>query len=382
MKVLIILGTRPEAIKLAPVILELEKKSCFSIAVCSTGQHKEMLQQVLDLFGIQPKYNLGVMTHDQGLNELSSSLLGKISAVIDDCNPEWILVQGDTTTAMISSIAAMNKKVKVGHVEAGLRSGNLSSPWPEEANRKIIGSIASAHFAPTKISSEALLSENINQDDILITGNTVIDALMLVSNKMDSSREMQEELDQKFAYLDLTKRLILVTGHRRESWGDGQRSIFLGLRSIAKRGDVQVIYPVHMNPNVKVLADDVLGDADNVFLVDPVDYCSLIYLMRRCYLIVTDSGGIQEEAPTFSKPILVTRNETERQEGIDAGTAKLIGSNGGVLLQQVNLLLDDASYYKSFCHSVNPYGDGCAAERIVEFYNKKISNEVGDGVLT
>ena len=375
LKVIIFIGTRPEAIKLAPVIEQLKALEQCCVTVCSTGQHKTMLQQVLTQFNITVDFSFDVMTENQTLNALSSIMLGQIDELLQSEQPDWVIVQGDTTTAMIAALASFNRGVKVAHVEAGLRSGNMHSPWPEEGNRRLITAVASHHFAPTQAAKLALESENIQQSMITVTGNTVIDALMKTCQNLSDSRSVKHHFDQRYQFLDQQKRLILVTGHRRENWGDVQRDLFVTLKRIVQEFGVEIIYPVHLNPNVTKNATSILGDTPGVHLIEPVEYSELVYLMQRCYLIITDSGGIQEEAPSLGKPVLVTRSETERKEGIVSGSAILVGTDSSVLIDNTSRLLNDSLFYQRCSDVKNPYGDGHASKRIADFMKQLIEQK-------
>ena len=376
-KVLLVFGTRPEAIKMAPLVHEFKKYSDqFETRVCVTGQHREMLDQVLDLFQIVPDVDLNIMKSGQDLYDVTSRVLLGLRDVLNEMIPDVVLVHGDTTTSMAAALAAFYQQVPVGHVEAGLRTGDIYSPWPEEMNRLMTGRIATYHFAPTPLSKENLLKENVNAEHIIVTGNTVIDALHWVVNKIHSEQGLQRELHDsilRFGYdtdrLTKGKRLVLITGHRRENFGEGFLNICHAIKILSMRyPEVDFVYPVHLNPNVRKPVVDILGDgADNVFLIDPLQYLPFVYLMEQSYLILTDSGGIQEEAPGLGKPVLVMRNTTERPEAVKAGTVLLVGTDQKKIESSVSQLLDNAGLYKKMSEAVNPYGDGLACERIVEF---------------
>lgn len=372
--ILTIFGTRPEAIKMAPVIHKLKTSQKNQVHVCITAQHRQMLDQVLDIFNIQPDSDLNVMQENQTLSKLTSSILNKLDHIYQKNKPDFVLVQGDTTTTFVGALTAFYHKIPVGHIEAGLRSHNMFSPWPEEMNRKLTGHIANIHFAPTKNAADNLLKEGINKENIFITGNTGIDTLLYTLNLLNSNQTLVDNYDRQFSYLNLQKKLILVTGHRRESFGEGFEEICSALAAIAERKDVEIIYPVHLNPNVSTPVTTYLSQYKNIFLIPPQDYVTMVYLMQRCYLILTDSGGIQEEAPSLGKPLIVMRNTTERPEGIVAGTAKLTGANAENIIKEVSSLLDDSTVYNQMSFSHNPYGDGQAAGRIVDiliaFLNK------------
>ena len=371
-KILTVFGTRPEAIKMAPLVHALLEDSRFNSKVCVTAQHREMLDQVLDLFEIKPDYDLNIMKAGQTLNDVTTSILVGLKPILEDYKPDVILVHGDTATTFAASLAAYYLKIKIGHVEAGLRTGNIYSPWPEEANRKLTGAIANYHFAPTKGSKLNLLKEGIQESEITVTGNTVIDALFWVRKKLKKDSSLLKSLSANYDYLDVNKKLILVTGHRRESFGSGFEKICEALRQIATNNpDVQVLYPVHLNPNVQEPVNRLLNDLNNVFLIEPQNYLPFCYLMDRASIILTDSGGIQEEAPSIGKPVLVMRETTERPEAVDAGTVRLVGTNVNLIVNQVDLLLKSTDEYQKMSKAHNPYGDGFACGRILEFLLKR-----------
>jgi len=363
-RILTVLGTRPEAIKFASLINSLEQDDRITHAVCSTGQHKEMLKQVLDVFGIAPAYDLKLMTHGQNLTQILGSMLNALSPVITEFRPDLILVQGDTTTAFGAAAAGFYSHVKVAHVEAGLRTGDMDAPYPEEGNRRLIGVVADWHFAPTQRAKTNLVAEGVDPAQIRITGNTGIDALLYMRDRLRQDHALRTECETAFDFIDPRKKLVLVTGHRRENFGEGLKRVFNGLSNIAERPDVQLIYPVHLNPNVRGPAQEMLKDVNNLFLVNPVEYHKMVYLMDRASLIVTDSGGIQEEAPSFGVPVLVTRDVTERQEAVDAGAARLVGTDPDVLAREANAALDRHRTKVSGVSFANPFGDGRAALRI------------------
>lgn len=365
MKVLSVFGTRPEAIKMAPVVRALAVSEQISAKVCVSAQHREMLDQVLNLFEIVPDYDLNLMKPGQGLADITSSVLTGLSPVLEEFVPDLVLVHGDTTTTLAATLAAYYKQIAVGHVEAGLRTGNIYSPWPEEVNRKVTGTIAQLHFAPTERARQNLLAEAVDPEIVSVTGNTVIDALLEVSATLESDTELSAELDTRLG-LDLDRRIILVTGHRRESHGSGFERICAALAKLAAREDTQIIYPVHLNPKVKGPVEHQLGDLPNVSLISPQDYLPFVHLMKRAELIITDSGGIQEEAPSLGKPVLVMRDTTERPEAIDAGTVKLVGTDTDVIISEATKLLDDRTSYEAMSFAHNPYGDGRAAARILD----------------
>lgn len=368
-KVLSIFGTRPEAIKMAPVVNELERHpEHFASRVCITAQHREMLDQVLRLFNIVPHHDLGIMKPGQDLYDITSNVLLGLRAVLAEEKPDLVLVHGDTTTTMAATLAAYYQRIRVGHVEAGLRTHNKFSPFPEEINRRVTGAVADLHFAPTTAARENLLNEGVPADAIFVTGNTVVDALLSVASRLDNDSALAERLAASFPFLDPAKRLILVTGHRRENFGAGFEQICLALADIARGWpDVQILYPVHLNPNVQEPVRRILGSGglDNIHLVEPVDYLPFVYLMRRCHLIITDSGGMQEEAPSLGKPVLVMRETTERPEAVAAGTVRLVGTDRARIVAETGALLSDAGAYAAMSRAHNPYGDGKAAERIV-----------------
>ena len=373
MKVLSVFGTRPEAIKMAPLIKALARDERFDAKVCVTAQHRQMLDQVLSLFNIHPDFDLDLMRPDQSLSELTAHILCGMSNVFSQWRPDIVLVHGDTATTLAAAQAAYYAKVAIGHVEAGLRTGNKYAPWPEEMNRHLTGALADFHFAPTENARDNLLHEGIGRTRIYVTGNTVIDALLEIENRITADAELQTELARHFPFLDPAKRLILITGHRRENFGDGFEHICKALAKLAERDDVQLVYPVHLNPHVQEPVRRLLADTPHVFLIPPQEYLPFIYLMHRCALVLTDSGGIQEEAPALGKPVLVMRDTTERPEAIGAGTAKLVGTDRERIVQEVSRLLDDKEAYQVMAEASNPYGDGTAARRIVEILSK---NEV------
>lgn len=366
-KVLSVFGTRPEAIKMAPLVMQLNKEENIESRLCVTAQHREMLDQVLSLFELVPDYDLNIMSPGQTLNDVTAKIITQLRPVLEDFKPDVVLVHGDTATTFATSLAAYYAQTPIGHVEAGLRTGNLYSPWPEEANRKLTGALASYHFAPTATSKNNLLEENVNHESIHVTGNTVIDALLTVSDKLKNDYELKTKFDSEFDFLKSGSRMILVTGHRRESFGDGFQRICQALAEIAQKyPDTQIVYPVHLNPNVKGPVEELLSDISNIHLIAPQQYLPFVYLMNRSHIILTDSGGIQEEAPSLGKPVLVMRDTTERPEAVDAGTVKLVGTDIGVIVDNIALLLDDEKHYKSMSMAHNPYGDGKACQRIVD----------------
>jgi UDP-N-acetylglucosamine 2-epimerase len=366
MRVLTVFGTRPEAIKMAPVVRRLAVTPGIEVQVCVTGQHRQMLDQVLDLFGISPDRDLDLMRAGQSLTYVTTTVLENLAGVLQETGPDRVLVQGDTTSAFAAALAAFYAHVPVGHVEAGLRTNNVHSPWPEEMNRKLVSAIADLHFAPTAAARDNLLLENIDPARILVTGNTVVDALLEALEILDADKARLAALEAALPHLEPGKRLILATGHRRENFAGGLDRVARGLRRLADRGDVEVIYPVHLNPNVQRAAHEVLGDHPAIHLVAPLDYLPFIHLMRRSTLIVTDSGGVQEEAPSLGKPVLVTRDTTERPEAVAAGTVELVGTDTERLVSCASRLLDDSAAYQAMSFAHNPYGDGRAAARIAE----------------
>jgi UDP-N-acetylglucosamine 2-epimerase (non-hydrolysing) len=364
-KVLIVFGTRPEAIKMAPVVKEMKAHFGGDVRVCVTAQHRQMLDQVLILFDIVPEYDLDLMKQGQDLTDITANVLLAMRDVLEEFSPDIMLVHGDTTTTLAASLAAYYKKIPVAHVEAGLRTGNPYSPWPEEINRKLTGAIASLHFAPKMASRDNLLRESVASDCIFVTGNTVIDALLEVIKKIGSDSTLKGDLERQFNFLNSKKRTILITGHRRENFGEGFEEICKALAQLAIRKDVELVYPVHLNPKVQEPVHRLLGDLPNVHLISPLDYLPFVYLMNRSYLIITDSGGIQEEAPSLGKPVLVLRDTTERPEALEAGTVKLVGTVAEIICRETIVLLDDAISYQRMAFSHNPYGDGNAAKKIV-----------------
>jgi len=364
-KVLISFGTRPEAIKMAPLVHKLSADSRFEVRVVVTAQHREMLDQVLELFDIIPDYDLNLMKTGQTLPELTSKMLLELTPVLKDFKPDVVLVHGDTATTLASSLAAYYEQIPVGHVEAGLRTGNIYSPWPEEGNRKLTGAITQYHFAPTDSAKSNLVNENVKPADIHVTGNTVIDALLFVKNKIEHSEQLKSKLDEEFDFLKVDSKKILVTGHRRESFGDGFERICHAIAEVAKSNpDCQIIYPVHLNPNVQEPVNRLLSGLSNVFLIEPQQYLPFVYLMMRSDIILTDSGGIQEEAPSLGKPVLVMRDTTERPEAVSAGTVKLVGTQETKIIEGLTVLLNDSEAYNAMGKAHNPYGDGLASSRI------------------
>jgi len=352
---------------MAPLVHELSADVRFESKVCVTAQHREMLDQVLELFEIKPDYDLNLMKAGQTLNEVTARILLELKPVLQEFKPDVVLVHGDTATTFAASLAAYYEQIAVGHVEAGLRTGSIYSPWPEEGNRKLTGSLASYHFAPTETSKQNLLMENYSESDVYVTGNTVIDALLIIKNKIDSDITLSDKLSARFSMLDENKKLILVTGHRRESFGGGFERICEALAITAKRyPNAQILYPMHLNPNVREPVNRMLKGIDNIFLIEPQQYLQFIYLMTRAYIILTDSGGIQEEAPSLGKPVLVMRDTTERPEAVNAGTVKLVGTNVDVITSVINKLMGSKAEYELMSFAHNPYGDGKACQRILD----------------
>lgn len=373
-KVLSVFGTRPEAIKMAPLSLSLSDNHLFDAKVCVTGQHREMLDQVLELFNIVPDFDLDIMRPGQDLSDVTAGILQGMKGVFGKFRPDIVLVHGDTATTFAATLAAYYHQIPVAHVEAGLRTGNLYSPWPEEANRKLTGALATIHFAPTETSRQNLLREGINPAAIHVTGNTVIDALLDVVAKLDAAEVLQKQFSEQFSFLAEGKRVILVTGHRRESFGDGFERICQALAETAKAfSDVEVVYPVHLNPNVREPVNRLLAGIDNIHLIEPLDYLPFVYLMNRAYLILTDSGGIQEEAPSLGKPVLVMRDTTERPEAVEAGTVKLVGTEVEAISSNLNTLLTDTRAYQRMSFAHNPYGDGKACACIIDVLTKSLA---------
>lgn len=374
-KVLLVFGTRPEAIKMAPLVKAFEQEADVDSRVCVTAQHREMLDQVLDMFEITPEYDLNLMKPGQDLYDITSNVLLGMKDVLSDFNPDVVLVHGDTTTTSATSLAAFYQKIKVGHVEAGLRTHDIYSPWPEEANRQITGVLASYHFAPTTTSRDNLTREDKDAKNILVTGNTVIDALFLALKKIETNEELRTNIEKNInsKFINSTfninnSKLILVTGHRRENFGQGFINICEALKTLAlKNKDIDIVYPVHLNPNVQKPVKEILSNVTNVHLIEPLQYESFLYMMSKSYFIITDSGGVQEEAPSLGKPVLVMRDTTERPEALEAGTVKLVGTDAKKIIQEAQKLLDDKIEYEKMSRAHNPYGDGKACEKIVNF---------------
>ena len=376
-KILVVFGTRPEAIKMAPLVKKLSTIPEFETKVCVTAQHRQMLDQVLELFDIAPDYDLDIMKRDQNLVDITKNVLSGINDVLLDFAPDIVLVHGDTTTAAVTSLAAFYNKIKVAHIEAGLRTNNLYSPYPEEANRQIIGVLANYHFAPTRIAMENLIKENKPTSNILVTGNTVIDALLFILDKILHNEKIKDSIlkslkNEGFIY-NQNRKLILVTGHRRENFGDGFINICNGLKQIALNNpDVDILYPVHLNPNVQTPVNNILSGIKNIYLINPLKYESFVYMMHLSHFIITDSGGVQEEAPSLGKPVLVMRDTTERPSALIAGTIKLVGTDITKITQQAQILLDNESEYKTMSNAINPYGDGTASEKIAAYLQQNL----------
>ena len=381
-KVLVVFGTRPEAIKMAPLVKEFEKHlDIFDMKVCVTGQHRELLDQVLQVFEIKPDFDLNIMKQGQDLYDITMGVLQGMKQVLSEWHPDLVLVHGDTTTSMAAALAAFYQQIPVGHVEAGLRTYNVYSPYPEEMNRQITSRISSYNFSPTAQSRENLLRENVSPNTITVTGNTVIDALLMVVKKINDDQQLQQNVAADLASygydvnrLSKSKKLVLITGHRRENFGDGFIRLCSAIKTLCEQyPDVDFVYPMHLNPNVRKPIQQVFGDTDlqNIFFIEPIEYLPFVYLMEKCYLVLTDSGGIQEEAPGLGKPVLVMRETTERPEAVDAGTVKLVGTDFEKIVSEASRLIDDKDYYNRMSQAVNPYGDGHASERIVQFLCKR-----------
>lgn len=365
-RVMAVFGTRPEAIKMAPVILALKASGMFDVKVCITGQHRGMLDQVLAIFDIVPDHDLNIMKPGQDLTDITSNVLAGMRNVYRAWRPEWTLVHGDTTTTLSASLASFYERIPVAHVEAGLRTHNKYSPWPEEINRHVTSVLATLHFAPTPAARQNLIEEGIAPANVEVTGNTVIDALLGAVKKLKENPPLMERFKERFSFLDPSKKLILVTCHRRENFGEGFQRVCAALTRLAGRSDVAVLYPVHLNPNVRQPVHEMLGGRKNVHLMEPLDYLPFVYLMERSYLIITDSGGIQEEAPSLGKPVLVMRDATERPEAVDAGTVRLVGTDPDRIFNQAKILIENQDDYERMSRLHNPYGDGLASDRITK----------------
>ena len=372
-KILIVFGTRPEAIKMAPLVKTFQQHTdSFETKVCVTAQHREMLDQVLDLFEITPDYDLNIMKPGQDLYDVTSNVLLDMKSVLTDSKPDVVFVHGDTSTTFAASLAAFYQQVSVAHIEAGLRTGDIYSPWPEEANRQLTTQITAYHFAPTTTSQANLLKENVNEESITVTGNTVIDALFLALDKIKSNKQLESNIIDHLKTLDYElkndKKIILVTGHRRENHGQGFINICTALKEIAQTNpEIDIVYPVHLNPNVQKPVKELLSDIDNVYLIEPLQYEQFIYMMDKSYFIITDSGGVQEEAPSLGKPVLVMRDTTERPEALDAGTVKLVGTDTQLIIKEAQELIDNNKAYELMSKASNPYGDGHACEKVIDF---------------
>ena len=385
-KVMLVFGTRPEAIKMAPLVKKFQESTDFQTIVCVTAQHREMLDQVLDIFEIKPDFDLNIMKQGQDLYDVTSRVMLGLRDVLNEVNPDIVLVHGDTTTSMAAALAAFYKQIPVAHIEAGLRTNDIYSPWPEEMNRRMTGRIATYHLAPTELSRKNLLKENVDNQNIVITGNTVIDALFWVVNKIKNDVNLAETLKNNIKEngydIDRQKKIVLITGHRRENFGNGFKNICCAIRDLSiKYPNVDFVYPMHLNPNVRKPISEIFGIdvknkthenqfSNNAFFIEPLDYLNFVFLMEKADIILTDSGGIQEEAPSLGKPVLVMRNNTERPEALDAGTVKLVGTDYNKIVHEVSELLDNENSYKTMSQATNPYGDGLACERIVNFMKK------------
>ena len=382
-KVLVVFGTRPEAVKMAPLVKQLEaRRDVFETRVCVTAQHRMMLDQILDAFEIQPHYDLDIMTGGQDLYDITTHVLAGIRPVLAEFEPDLVLVQGDTTSTFCTALAAYYEQIDIGHVEAGLRTGNIYSPYPEEINRQLTARLAKYHFAPTPLNRDNLLKENIDPGNIAVTGNTVIDALLMMVKRLENDQQRRDRVTRNIqqaglgaGILESGGRMVLVTGHRRESFGAGFVNICEAIRDLAtSQTDLEIIYPVHLNPNVRAPVAEILSAVGNVHLIEPVSYEEFVHLMSKAYLLLTDSGGIQEEAPALAKPVLVMRENTERPEAVDAGTARLVGTDRAEIVARVTELLDDPDAYQRMATAANPYGDGTAAEKIVGFLADRLSD--------
>lgn len=376
-KILLVFGTRPEAIKMAPLVIKLRENASFDVSVCVTGQHREMLDQVLTIFDIVPDYDLKVMELDQTLNDLTSKIIANFASVLDKEMPDLVIVHGDTTTSFASALCAYHKKIRVAHVEAGLRSGNIYSPWPEEGNRSLVAKLASFHFSPTERNKKNLIAEGIEENKIFVTGNTVIDSLLEILDRIKEGKvKVNISLIEKLEKLNLEDKIVLITGHRRENFGENFEEIFYAIKTLATRfPKVQFVYPVHLNPRVNQPARRILSEKNNIFLPGPLDYITFVYLMNSAYMVLTDSGGIQEEAPTLAKPVLVLRENTERPEGLDAGSSILVGHSMKKIISTVSKLLKNKRDYSEIANIRNPYGDGDACSQISSILAKNLSQE-------
>lgn len=360
-RILLIFGTRPEAIKMATLAIAMRDDPNIDARVCVTAQHRHMLDQILEFFGIAPDYDFNLMTQGQDLTDITSGILLKLRTVLNDWRPDMIVVQGDTTTAFSAALAGFYEKIPVAHVEAGLRTGDIYAPWPEEMNRRFVGMVATLHFPPTALGRDNLLKEGVPEDRIFVTGNTVIDALLIAVSRIRQDTEIYASME----FINPSKRLVLVTGHRRENFGEGFEAICTAIKALSRRDDIEIVYPVHLNPNVREPVYRILDGATNVHLIEPLDYLPFVYLMDRATLIITDSGGVQEEAPSLGKPVLVMRDKTERPEAVEAGTVLLVGTSAEKIVDNATRLLDDQGFYDSMARTHNPYGDGLATGRIM-----------------
>ncbi len=374
-KILMVFGTRPEAIKMLPVAGMLAREPNIDLKICVTAQHRQMLDQVLDLFKTKPDYDLNIMTRAQGLEQVTVSALTGLSRVLEELRSDRVLVHGDTTTTMAASLAAFYQKIPVGHVEAGLRSGDPSQPWPEEINRKVTDAIADLFLAPTAQARDNLLAENVSPDQIHVTGNTVIDALLEIAQRIDARADLRADLERQFSFLDPERPILLVTGHRRENFGAPFESLCTAIVDLVRAHEIQVVYPVHLNPNVQAPVNEILGGNENIHLIEPQDYLPFVYLMKRSQVILTDSGGIQEEAPSLGKPVFVMRNVTERPEAVEAGTVKLVGTDRHRIVSMVGEVLRHPALYECMSRAHNPYGDGQASRRIAQILTRQNASE-------
>jgi UDP-N-acetylglucosamine 2-epimerase (non-hydrolysing) len=363
-RVLVVVGTRPEAIKMAPVVQNLTGCEGLELRLCVTAQHRSMLDEVLRVFEMKPDYDLDIMRPGQTVSGVASTVLRELDPILEEWRPDWLLVQGDTTTTMAASLAAFHRRISVGHVEAGLRTHDLMNPWPEEANRRITSIVTRRHYCPTERARLSLLAEGVSDSNILVTGNPVVDALQMAVAALDRLPRMKDDLSRRFNGVGDNKRMILVTGHRRESFGEGFQQICRALAKLGEREDVQIVYPVHLNPNVQEPVFATLGDRARIKLIEPLDYLTFVWLMQRCFFILTDSGGVQEEAPALGKPVLVMRETTERPEAIDAGSARLVGTKADKIVAECEMLLDQPHHHKAMASVRNPFGDGQAGHRI------------------
>ncbi len=376
MKVMTVFGTRPEAIKMAPLVLALEEHPLIESRICVTGQHREMLDQVLDLFQINPDYDLNVMKSGQTLSEVTSRIVMKLQSILDKDKPDIILVHGDTTTTFCATLTAYYNQIDVGHVEAGLRTGNIFAPWPEEGNRKLVSCLANLNFAPTEKSKQNLIDEGIDPEIVFTTGNTVIDALLLMESKIKDNKSLFNQLQNSFPMISKNRKMVLITGHRRENFGGGFERICESIRRLAEKNtDVDFVYPVHLNPRVREPVNQLLSNQENIHLIEPQGYLEFVFLMTQSHIILTDSGGIQEEAPALGKPVLVMRDTTERPEAVSAGTVQLVGTEVDKIVNGVEALLTDTSLYEKMSRAHNPYGDGNSVKRIIQILVKYGGND-------